>query len=371
MKGKKIFLITAILILVISIPTFAQQYKLNVGDKISISVWRHEDLNRETIIDPDGKISYPLVGSIRAEGKTSSEFRKKLQESLSEYIIDPEVSVNLISYRKLTVTVMGEVRQEGTYEIRSDNKVLDVISLAGGITEEAEAENTNLQRKGKKMNVNLDELLKGDNSKDNYQLQDGDQIFVPEKDKLKASIQGEVKTPGNYQLNPEKEIRLNDFLAQAGSVTEEAGNVIRLISDNKPQEFDLENTLAAKKGSNPVIKDGDSIYIPSTVEEVTILGEISKPGGYKWNEDMRLANLIARAGNTSDRANLEKIRVVKETGQMKEINMKDFFKNDELSANPKLQPGDLVMIGEEDSIDWSRVFFMFGGFNSIKNFFGW
>jgi polysaccharide export outer membrane protein len=368
---RRIILITAILLFFITAPIIAQQYKLNVGDRINISVWGHQDLSKETIIDPDGRISYPLVGSIKAEGKTTAEIRTELQEALSEYIINPEVSVNLISYRKLRVTVMGEVRQEGSYEIRADNQVLDVISLAGGITENAEAEAAVLQRQGKKLNVNLKELLRGNNLEDNYQLQNGDQIFVPEQERLTASIQGEVKAPGQYELSYDKEIRLNDFLAQAGSLTENAGEKIRLISNDKPIEFDVEDTLAAKKKANPIVQDGDSIYIPSALEEVTILGEIARPGSYEWNENMRLANLIARAGNTKDRANLEKIRLVRNNNEIQEINMQKFFEEDELTANPKLQPGDLVMLGEDDSVDWTRVFFMFGGFNKIKDFFGW
>ncbi|CCU80870.1 putative capsular polysaccharide transport protein [Halanaerobium saccharolyticum subsp. saccharolyticum DSM 6643] len=365
---KRIILMTAILLLFITVPTIAQQYQLNVGDKISISVWGHQDLSRETIIDPDGKISYPLVGSIKAEDKTTTEIRTELQQELAEYIIEPEVSVNLISYRKLRVTVMGAVRQEGSYEIRSDNQVLDVISLAGGIKEDAKAENTTLQRQGEKLEINLKELLRGNNLADNYQLQDGDQLFVPERERLTASIQGEVKAPGQYELNYEKEIRLNEFLAQAGSLTENAGEKIRLISDNKPLEFEVENTLAAKKEANPVVKDGDSIYIPSALEEVTILGEIARPGSYEWNDNMRLANLIARAGNTSDRANLESIRLVNANKEIREINMEDFFEDSDLTANPKLKPGDLVMVGEKNSVDWSRVFFLFSGFNEVKDF---
>ena len=62
--------------------------------------------------------------------------------------------------------------------------------------------------------------------------------------------------------------------------------------------------------------------------------------------------------------------MVNENSEMREINMEDFFEDSDLSANPKLKPGDLVMIGEKDSIDWSKVFFMFSGFNGIKDFFG-
>lgn len=286
MKARNLIILTVILLSLISLPLSAQQYKLNVGDKISISVWGHQDLTKEAVIDPNGKISYPLVGTIKAEGKIISQIRSELQKSLSEYIIKPEVNVNLISYRKLT-----------------------------------------------------------------------------------ASVQGEVKKPGRYELSHKKETHLNQVLAEAGSISEKAGEKVRLISDGKPLEFDLDDTLAAKAGANPVINDGDSIYVPSTIEEVTILGQISKPGSYKWHDELRLANLIARAGNTKDRANLKNIRLLHDNNKIRKINMEDFFENDDLSANPKLQPGDLVMVGEKKSIDWSEVFFFFSGFNEIHEFF--
>jgi polysaccharide export outer membrane protein len=366
---KKIAIIFLLLRLLLSSPLLAQDYKLNVGDSISISVWGHSDLNLQTSINPNGEISFPLVGNIIAEGKTANQLQQELKKSLAEYIIEPEVNINLVSYRKLKVIVMGEVQNEGSFEIRSDSKVLNLISMAGGITENADAQNANLQRENETLEINLKELLKGNNSNENYNLKNGDRIYIPEREIMTASIQGEIAKPGQYELDHEKEIRLNQLLAQSGSLTEEAGEILRLISDDEPQEYQVEATLAAEAGSNPVIKDGDSIYIPSVLEKVTILGEIASPGSYQWNEDMRLANLVARAGNTSDRANLEKIRLVSQEGKMREINMEDFFEDSDLAANPNLKPGDLVMIGEKDSIDWSNVFFLFSGFNGIKDFF--
>lgn len=367
MQKKAIILI--LLILIISTPALAQQYKLHKGDQISISVWGHSDLNRETKIDPDGEFSYPLIGNLKAEGKTTLEIQKELKNALSEYIINPEVNVNLLSYRKLKVLVMGEVKKEGSYEIRTDNRILDVISLAGGLTENAEAAEASLQRDDQKLDINLEELLKGNNLENNYQLENGDQIYIPEKEIKMASIQGEVKAPGRYQLEADQKIYLNDFLAEAGSITEEAGQVVKIISNNKAEEFNLENTLAGVTEANPLIKAGDSVYIPSKLEEVTVLGEIAKPGNYPYQEDMRLANLIAASGNTSDRANLENIRLIHQNAEIEVINMQNFFENNELQANPKLKAGDLVIIGEKDSVNWSDVFFMFSGFNGIKEFF--
>ena len=349
----------------------ANSYQLNTGDRISISVWGHSDLSRETEIDPDGLFSFPLVGSIEAEGKTTTEIQAELKTSLADYIINPEVNVNLTSYRKLRVLVMGEVSSEGSYEIRADNKLLDVISLAGGITDRARAEQSKLQRGEESFSINLKELLKGNNLEDNLKLEDGDQVYIPQKEIKRATIQGEIRSPGHYELEADREMKLNDLLATAGSISAEAGEKIRIISNNQAKEFDLDDTMAAREGSNPILKDGDSIYIPSRLKEVTILGQINNPGKYAWNEDMRLANLIAQAGNPTDRAELTNIRFIKENGEIKEINMEDFFDNNDLSANPKLNSGDLVIVGETDSTDWQKVFFMFSGFNSIKNFFGW
>jgi polysaccharide export outer membrane protein len=371
LNHKKILIITFLILLLFSQLGAAQQYKLNVGDEIGISVWGHPDLSRETAIDPDGSISYPLLGTIKAEGKTTAEIKNELRESLKEYIKNPEVSVSLLSYRQLKIIVMGEVKQEGSFELRADNRILDVISLAGGITEMAAAEKTSLQRDGEKIEINLKKLLKGENLEDNLLLKNNDQLYIPEKEMKIASIQGEIRNPGRYELELDEEIRLNDLLAEAGSVTENAGEYIRIISDDEPAEYKVEDTLASKRDANPVIKDGDSVYIPSAVEEVTILGEIRSPGSYEWHDELRLANLIAQAGNTSDRANLENIRLVNRDGQLREINMEEFFEENQMSANPRLKPGDLVMIGEKSSIDWSEVFFFFGGFNSIKNFFDW
>lgn len=358
-----------IILIAFTTPVLAEQYKLNPGDRISISVWGHPDLSRETKIDPDGEFSYPLVGSIKAETKTTIEIQKELKNSLSQYIINPEVNINLISYRKLKVIVMGEVKKEGSYQIRADSRILDVISLAGGLNEKAEAAEASLQRQKKSFDVNLKELLKGNNLEQNYLLENGDQIYIPEKELRKASIQGEVKTPGRYHLEADDEMRLNEFLAKAGSLSEEAGHTVKIISKGKAEEFELEQTLAGIEAANPIIKDGDSVYVPSKLDKLTILGEVEKPGTYPFKEDMRLTSLIAAAGSTTRRANLEEVRVVHQNGDLRKINIDKFFKENEISSNPKLKAGDLVMIGENDSIDWSRVFFMFGGFNQIKNLF--
>jgi len=366
---RKKFAILILLLFILTSSISAQQYKLNIGDQINISVWGHEDLSQQTSVNPDGEISYPLVGSVTAEGKTTEQLKKELSNSLSEYIIDPVVNINLISYRKLNVIVMGEVKKEGSFQLRADNTLLDVISLAGGITDMAKAEETTLQRNGERIDINLDKLLKGSNLEENYVLQNGDQIYVPQKEIKRASIQGEVKAPGSYVLEADREIHLNDFLAEAGSITENAADVVKIISENKAQEYKLTDTLAGLSSANPIIKDGDSVYVPTKLKQVTILGEIKQPGTYPYQDGMRLANLIAEAGSVSDRANLENIRLASKNGNLKEINMDDFFEDNKLNANPELQAGDLVMVGEKDSVNWSDVFFMFSGFNGIKEFF--
>jgi polysaccharide export outer membrane protein len=87
---KKIAIIFLLLTLLLSSPLLAQDYKLNVGDSISISVWGHSDLNLQTSINPNGEISFPLVGNIIAEGKTANQLQQELKNHWLSILLNPK-----------------------------------------------------------------------------------------------------------------------------------------------------------------------------------------------------------------------------------------------------------------------------------------
>lgn len=158
---------------------------LGPGDKIEITVYRHDELSKTLWIGPSGKIIYPLIGDIQASGLSIFELREKIRDGLSKYIIDPKVGINIITVQSQSVAVLGEVKKPGSFFLDHPLTVLEAISLAGGFTIKAKQGSVFLIRKGlEKQTVkvlNLKKAIKKGDLTYNVVLQRGDIIYVPEK----------------------------------------------------------------------------------------------------------------------------------------------------------------------------------------------
>jgi polysaccharide biosynthesis/export protein len=112
-------------------------YVIGAEDVLDIAVWDNAALTRTVPVRPDGKISLPLLNDVQAAGLTPMQLRDKLSAGLTEYIPSPAVSVLVREVHSFKVTVIGQVKAAGRYEIKDRATVLDVLALAGGITEYA------------------------------------------------------------------------------------------------------------------------------------------------------------------------------------------------------------------------------------------
>lgn len=157
-------------------------YRIDVGDILSISVWRNEDLDKSVIVRPDGVISYPLVGDIPAVGLTLVELDDRLTEVLTEFIRNPVVSVAVERFGGIKVIALGEIHGQGILSLPGGGTVIDVIALAGGFTRDAVRKSTFLIRGGLKnpqvYRLNIPRIFKGDLSQ-NVAIESNDIIYVP------------------------------------------------------------------------------------------------------------------------------------------------------------------------------------------------
>ena len=174
-----------------SVPAPAEQaaaeYTLAPGDILNIEVWGREEfkakdgVNGGIMIRPDGKISFPLLGEIKAEGYSISALTTAITQGLSEYLKQPCVTVNILKFHTTRVYVLGEVNKPGLYEIEKQHNLLDAISIADGYTRDAAKKKVFVIHKGqtdKPIKANLYALLnKGDMSQ-NYSLNDGDVVYL-------------------------------------------------------------------------------------------------------------------------------------------------------------------------------------------------
>ena len=167
----------------------AEGFRLGAEDVIDVVVFRSPDLTREEIvIRPDGKVSLPLIGDVRAEGLTADQLAKKIAERYKVYKDNPAVSVSVRAVNSYNFFVLGEVRSPGKYPLKSYATVLQAIALAGGFTEFASENMMQVVRRtvtedGQtqeiRIPVNYDSLLSEDGAKYNFILRPGDTIVVP------------------------------------------------------------------------------------------------------------------------------------------------------------------------------------------------
>lgn len=165
-------------------------YHIGVDDQLQITVWHNPDLSVSVPVRPDGRITVPLIGDVVAGGRTPDQVSAEIKDKLQSYIRDPQVAVILIALRSneylSRVRVTGAVRSPISIPYRQGMTVLDAVLAAGGITEFAAPDRTELYRKGDGQSsasyaVHLDKILQKGDLANNYPVQPGDVITVPQR----------------------------------------------------------------------------------------------------------------------------------------------------------------------------------------------
>jgi len=165
----------------------ADRYVIGPEDVLDIAVWNNDKITRTVPVRPDGKISLPLVNDVQAAGLTPMQLRDVLIKALTEYMPAPAVSVIVREIHSFKVTVIGQVKTPGRYELKDRATVLDVLAMAGGPNEfAARGRIVVLRQDGpttRQIRFAYDKVASTDKSKaadrQNFCVQPGDIIFVP------------------------------------------------------------------------------------------------------------------------------------------------------------------------------------------------
>ena len=158
-------------------------YLISPNDLLGISILGEDDLSIIVRVSENGSISFPLLGIVKATGYTPIQFERKLESLLEkDYLINPSVNINIREYS--TISVLGQVKKPGTFEIQGRLTVTHAIALAGGLTNISSPNGTKVIRRtnGEKtiIPIRLKDIMgDGDISKD-ILLKPGDLIVVPE-----------------------------------------------------------------------------------------------------------------------------------------------------------------------------------------------
>lgn len=261
-KKKYVLIIFFLILFQFSIIT-AQDYIVGEGDVLRITVYEHADLTTIERVSGDGSIIFPLIGQVEVEGLTLSEISQKIAEMLSDgYIINPQVNIFIQEFRSKKAFIMGEVNKPGLHVLHGTTTFLELLSAAGGLTENA-GDRAILKRKTgssdgpeKIIAIDLKQLIeKGDTSMD-ISIMDGDSVYI-----TKAGVfyvTGEIKKPDSYKY--EEGTTVIKAITIAGGFTDKASKgrvrIIRKVNGD-------EEVINRVDMDEPILPD-DVIVVPES-----------------------------------------------------------------------------------------------------------
>jgi len=258
------------------VPTPARQaenavYTIGPEDVLAITVYNQPDLSTHATVSLDGSFSYPLIGTVRASGLSTQQLEKRMGEMFAQYLVTPQVTVTVEQFKSQQVNVAGEVKTPGTYPLRRESTLLEVLLQAGGATANAGGDVLVLRSPGGAQGggkgsgrdskdeeitrVNLEELLAGKPTQ-RVMLYGGETVYVPERGII--YVYGEVRSPGRYPM--EKNTTVIKAITLAGGFTPFAAKKsirVKRVVEGSPRDFQAQ--------TDDLLQAGDVLIVPASL----------------------------------------------------------------------------------------------------------
>ena len=242
---------------------FCQEYNVGEGDILVIKVYDNEELDTTVRVGGDDIINMPLLGQVKVGGMDVSSIASYIEDLLADgYLLSPQVNVFVEEYRSKKVTILGQVNKPGLYELQGTISLLELISRASGLTEDAgglitiKRQTLNAEDEKKVISVNIERLVEQGETSLNIAIQDGDSIYINKAGVF--YVTGEVQRPGSYRHEDNPTV-LKAFTLAGGMTDHAAPGRTRIIRIIDGKEVILKNVAM----DEPVLPD-DVIVVPET-----------------------------------------------------------------------------------------------------------
>jgi polysaccharide export outer membrane protein len=159
----------------------AAHYRIEPGDRLALAVWNQDGIAGEYLVRNDGVLTVPLIGDVGVGGMSLAEATAAIEQRMDEIIGRTRATLSLVALRPRLVSVLGEVRQAGSYELARGEGVLELLARAGGLSEFADPDNVYvLRRTPAERRIRFDylRLVRGEGRGHEFELRDGDTIVV-------------------------------------------------------------------------------------------------------------------------------------------------------------------------------------------------
>ena len=239
-------------------PAATPGFTIGAGDTVQIDVLGRPELAARGNVSGDGRVNAALIGPVNIAGLTPVQAAERIAKAYrdGQYLVAPQVTVNLVEYQSQQLTVMGEVRSPGRFPVRTRLSVLDALALAGGINDVGSSmayllrpEDANVTR----YEIDLDALIQSGAGQQYFELLAGDILVVPKAQLF--YIYGEVRSPNAYKLKPG--MTVIQALSLAGGLTDK-GSDRRIDIRRKGGDGKLDSTGATL---NDTLMADDVVYV--------------------------------------------------------------------------------------------------------------
>lgn len=277
-------------------------YVLGVGDQIVVSIWGYADYNRLFYIDKDGYIQQENIGRMYLKGLTLQEAKDLLRTRFANaYMIDKsQFDVSLNYSRVVTIHVVGDVENPGSYTFPAINTAYNILAYVGGPTKSGTIRDIQVKRDGQIIQrFDLYKFLFEPEKQGDIFLNNNDYIYVPHQYNL-VTVEGEVNKPGNYEMLPGE--TLDDLLKYCGGFKPNAFKTVvqvRRFLDNKSILIDYNLDSLKLRGEKLTLVKGDVVMVRAIPDNyrnyVEIAGPVMLPGIYELREGDRIRDLFIRS----------------------------------------------------------------------------
>ncbi|HEU5052615.1 MAG TPA: SLBB domain-containing protein [Hanamia sp.] len=340
-----------------------QDYPIGVGDHIVVSLWGGADFEQDYIVGRDGSIFPQGLGKITVQGLAFANAKSIIYDRFRKVIpASTHISVTLGQPRSIVVQVSGNVAAPGPMVVSAFTNALNVVALAGGVTQYGNMRKILISRNGQIIDsIDVYKYLSsGDFGKHLY-LENNDFVIVPFYDK-KVLASGQFKRPMYYQLKRGE--GLEDLLKLAGGFTPDAyasaATIIRNV--NEKQTIQTINLNAQNNTTNEPLSDGDVVVVNAINQGVTnkviVKGEVAYPNVYEVKKGDRLFDVINRAGGVTPDSYLERAYVFKGAGDSTnlmadriDVNLSDLNKNANSKYNIPIEANDVIEVFNKNQFE--------------------
>lgn len=262
MNIKKLSFVLAFFVL-FSGQVFAKDYVIGDGDSLQISVWGSPELSLGVVVRPDGKISMPALGEIKASGLTPIKLKDILEKKLTRIVKKPIVTVIVTGMTNYRILVFGGGVPSGIHTLNKETTLLEFLAQIGAL-QNADLEEAYIVRNKQKIKTGFYKLYtKGDLSQD-IVLEPDDILFIPDNYEKRIILVGAVNNPTT--LTYREGMTILDVILSAGGFTEFAkGNDVIIIRNNGEKEIrrsvKVEDIMEGDLNENIDVMPGDFILV--------------------------------------------------------------------------------------------------------------